>query len=139
VAAERKRDAGEVLLEWFEGMRGVELTDAEVEEAARHLCAVGGEALPVLLEQFLDPEEDAALLAVSCVALKDWPEPRPTETLMEMVRHPAVGALSKALIMNILDRYGIEADRPEVLGVAIDLEEFPIERGPGGAPGVPRG
>jgi hypothetical protein len=139
VAADQERDAGEVLLEWFEGMRGVELTDAEVEEAARQLCAVGAEALPLLLEQFLDPEEDAALLAVSYVALKAWPEPRPTETLLEMVRHPAVGALSKALIMNILDRYGIEADRPDVLGVAIDLEEFPIQRGPGEEPRILRG
>ncbi len=117
--------------EWLEGLRGLDLSDAEVESAARRLLADRETALPILLEQFNDPEEDATLLAVASVALKGWERPYPIEALMALLRSREVGALAKALIMNVLERYGIDLDGAGLLGVGIDLEECEIEAHPG--------
>jgi hypothetical protein len=113
--------------EWLATLRGLDLTDAEVEAAAQRLLADPERALPILLAQFTDPTEDPALLAVTTVALKGWAAPYPVKPLTLLLRSKDVGALGKALIMTVLERYGMPADNPDILGVGINLEEFEID------------
>lgn len=117
--------------EWLATLRGLDLTDAEVEAAARRLLADPERALPILLAQFTDPAEDPALLAVTTVALKGWAAPFPVKPLEKLLRSKDVGALAKALIMAVLERYGLAADTPDFFGVGINLEEYEIDRTPG--------
>jgi len=123
--------------DWLKTLRGRDLTDAEVEAAAERLLANRDQALPILLAQFADPEEDATLLAVATVTLKAWAEPYPIEPLTLLLRSPEVGALGKGLIMSVLDRYQIDIDAAGLLGVGINLEEYELNLG-GGAGGVSR-
>lgn len=109
----------------LEGLRGQDLTDAQVDAEVRYLLASGQLALPILLEQFR--EADETLLAVATQALKAWEEPRPVEALLALLRDPDVGDLSKALILNILERYGLDVDGPELLGLGINLEEYGVD------------
>src|SRR3970040_1372775 len=109
----------------LEGMRGQDLTDAQVEAEVRALLASGPPALPVLLEQFR--EEDETLLAVATQALKAWEEPRAAEPLLNLLRDPDVSDLSKALILIILERYGIDVDDTELLGLSINLEDYDLD------------
>jgi hypothetical protein len=133
--AEGERDPTGELLKWLETLRGLDLTDAEVGAAAERLLAKPKLALPILLAQFADPEEDAALLAVATVTLKEWAEPHPIKPLMDLLRSPGVGALGKALIMIVLERYGIDMDSSGLLGVGLNLEECELDAG-GGSGGV---
>ena len=122
---------------WLETLRGTHLTDGEVEAAAERLLAEREAALPLLLAEFADPEEDAALLAVATVTLQSWPAPYPVKPLLAMLKRPEVGALGKALIMKILERYGIDVDGRGLLGVGIDLEAYeldPMTKYPGVSP-----
>jgi HEAT repeat protein len=121
----------------LESLRGQELTDAQVEAEVRGLLASGPLALPILLEQFR--EEDETLLAVATQALKAWEEPRPVEPLLDLLRDPEVGDLSKALILNILERYGLNVDAAELLGLSINLEEYGVDSGGNGNPGATDG
>ncbi len=117
--------------EWLATLRGLDLTDAEVEAAAKRLLADPERALPILLAQFTDPAEDPALLAVTTVALKGWAAPFPVKPLETLLRSKDVGALGKALIMTVLERYGLATDNPDFFGVGINLEEYEIDRTPG--------
>ena len=121
----------EEMARWLRQFRGQDLNDEEVAAAAARLVAGGATALPIVLAQYLDPEEDATLLAVATVALKGWIEPYPSERLIELMQSREVGALGKALIMTVLERYGVDTADTALLGVGIDLEEYDIE-GPGG-------
>jgi hypothetical protein len=121
----------EDLRERLEELRGKDLTDAEVEVEVQRLLAVGGPAVPVILNLFTDGDE--TLLAVASQTLKSWGEPRPVEQLLELLRDPDVSDLAKALILNVLEKYGLDVDDPEHLGLGIDLEEYQINsRGNGG-------
>ncbi len=111
--------------ERLEELRGRDLRDAEVEAEVRQLLAAGEAAIPVLLEQFT--QEDETLLAVATRALKTWGDPRPVEPLIALLRDPAVGDLAKALILNILETYGLDVDDPGLLGLAINLEEYGLD------------
>jgi hypothetical protein len=113
--------------EWLATLRGLDLTDAEVEAAAQRLLADPERALPILLAQFTDPAEDPALLAVTTVALQGWAAPFPVKPLEKLLRSKDVGALAKALIMTVLERYGLAADTPDFFGVGINLEEYEID------------
>jgi hypothetical protein len=117
--------------EWLATLRGLDLTDAEVEAAAQRLLADPERALPILLAQFTDPAEDSSLLAVTTVALKGWAAPFPVKPLEKLLRSKDVGALAKALIMTVLERYGLAADTPDFFGVGINLEEYEIDGMPG--------
>jgi hypothetical protein len=117
--------------EWLEGFRGLDLSDAEVEAAAKCLLADRKTVLPMLLAQFADPREDPALLAVATAALRAWGEPYPVNPLTKLLQSPDVGALGKALIMSVLDRYGLDVDGTNLVGLGINLEEFEIKGGPG--------
>ncbi len=121
----------EALAAWLREYRGRDLPDVEVEAAAARLVAGGAAALPIVLAQYLDPEEDATLLAVATVALKGWSEPHPTARLIELLQSREVGALGKALIMTVLERYGVDTADTGMLGIGINLEEYEID-GPGG-------
>jgi len=121
----------------LEGLRGQDLTDVQVEAEVRNLLACGQLALPILLEQFRD--EDETLLAVATQALKAWEEPRPVEALLELLRDPAVGGLPKALILNILERYGLDVDDAELLGLSINLEEHGVDSDGNGNRRAPEG
>ena len=132
MSAEAPMDPTGELMKWLETMRGQDLTDREVEAAAERLLGEPTLALPVLLAQFADADEDAALLAVATVTLKRWAEPYPIKPLMALLRSPGVGALGKALIMTVLERYGIDVDTSGLLGVGINLEEFELKPGGGG-------
>lgn len=132
MSAEAPKDPTGELMRWLETMRGQDLTDGEVEAAAERLLGEPTLALPIVLAQFADAEEDAALLAVATVTLKRWAEPYPIKPLMALLRSPGVGALGKALIMTVLERYGIDVDTSGLLGVGINLEEFELKRGGGG-------
>jgi HEAT repeat protein len=121
---DQKRTAEEIRMR-LEGLRGQDLTDAQVEAEVRDLLASGPLALPLLLDQFR--EEDETLLAVATQALKAWEEPRPVEPLLDLLRDPEVGDLSKALILNILERYGLDVDDAELLGLSINLEEYDVD------------
>lgn len=121
----------EDLRERLEELRGKDLTDAEVEAEVQRLLAVGGPAVPVILDLLTDGDE--TLLAVASQTLKSWGEPRPVEQLLKLLRHPDVSDLAKALILNVLEKYGLEVDGPELLGLGIDLEDYQINsRGNGG-------
>ncbi len=135
MGVEGKKDPTGELMRWMEAMRGQDLTDAEVEAAADRLLGEPTLALPILLAQFADEDEDAALLAVATVTLKRWVEPHPIKPLMALLRSPGVGALGKALIMTVLERYGIDTDTSGLFGVGIDLEEHELSAG-GGSGGV---
>ena len=124
----------EQIRERLEGLREQDLTDAEVDAEVRRLLIVGETAIPILLEQFR--HEDETLLAVATQALKAWGEPRPVEPLMALLRDREVGALGKALILNILETYGLEVDRPELLGLGINLEEYGLDAPGDGDDGV---
>jgi hypothetical protein len=117
--------------DWLATLRGLDLTDAEVEAAAKRLLADPERALPILLAQFTDPAEDPALLAVTTVALKGWAAPYPVKPLEKLLRSKDVGALAKALIMTVLERYGLAADNPDFFGVGINLEEYELDSGTG--------
>ena len=52
---------------------------------------------------------------------------------MTLLQSRDVGALGKALIMNVLDRYGLDVDGTNLVGLGINLEEFEIVGGPGPA------
>ena len=123
---EEERDATGALMQWLETLRGLDLTDVEVEAAADRLLGEPARTLPILLAQYTDAEEDAALLAVATVALKRWVEPYPVKPLLALLRNPGVGALGKALIMTVLERYGIDMDAAGLYGVGIDLEEYEL-------------
>jgi len=135
MGAEGKKDPTVELMRWMETMRGQDLTDAEVEAAVERLLGEPTSALPILLAQFADEDEDAALLAVATLTLKRWVEPYPIKPLMALLRSPGVGALGKALIMTVLERYGIDTDTSGLFGVGIDLEEHELSTG-GGSGGV---
>jgi len=108
--------------ERMEELRGKDLTDAEVEVEVQRLLAVGGPAVPVILDLFIDGDE--TLLAVASQTLKSWGEPQPVEQLLELLRDPNVSDLAKALILNVLEKYGLDVDDPELLGLGIDLEDY---------------
>ena len=131
MGAEAKKDPTVELMRWMETMRGQDLTDAEVEASVERLLSEPTQALPILLAQFADEDEDAALLAVATVTLKRWVEPYPIKPLMALLRSPGVGALGKALIMTVLERYGIDTDTSGLFGVGIDLEEHELSAGNG--------
>jgi len=131
MGVEGERDPTGELLKWLERLLGLDLTDAEVEAAAERLLGEPTLALPILLAQFADEDEDAALLAVATVTLKRWVEPYPIKPLIALLRSPGVGALGKALIMTVLERYGIDTDTSGLFGVGIDLEEHELSAGNG--------
>ncbi|HWT79894.1 MAG TPA: hypothetical protein VN648_13995 [Candidatus Methylomirabilis sp.] len=118
-------DIREQIRSRFAGLRGRDLTNAEVEVEVRHLLALGAPAIPVILEQFRD--EDETLLAIATQSLKVWAEPRPVKPLLALLRNPDVGDLAKALILNILEKYGLDVDDPELLGLSIDLEDYQVD------------
>jgi len=66
------------------------------------------------------------------VTLKRWVEPYPIKPLLALLRSPGVGALGKALIMTVLERYGIGTGTSGLFGVGIDLEEYGLKAGGGG-------
>ncbi len=132
-SAEQKR-VREQIRERFEELRGRDLTNAEVDVEVEHLLAIGETAIPVILEQFTD--EDETLLAVATQALKAWGEPRPMEPLIALLRNPAVGDLAKALILNVLEKYGLDVDDPELLGLSIDLEDYQVDSAGNGGNGA---
>lgn len=113
---------------WLSGLRGLDLADAEVEAAGERLAGGGPPALPVVLELYL--QDDETLLAVATQALKRWPAPRPVEPLLGLLRDPEVDPLSKALILVVLEAYGLDPSSPELVGPAIDLEEYPLDSTP---------
>lgn len=124
MGAEQGRTEAEIR-ERLQSLRGQDLTDAQVEAEVRDLLASGQLALPILLEQFR--QEDETLLAVATQALKAWKEPHPAEPLLNLLRDPDVGDLSKALILNILERYGLDVEDTELLGLSINLEEYDVD------------
>ncbi|HSB73438.1 MAG TPA: hypothetical protein VLT62_29270 [Candidatus Methylomirabilis sp.] len=128
--AENRGDPLEEIRGWLEGLGGRDLTDAEVEEAVQRLLRAGPPALPILLEQFTT--EDETLLAVATQALKVWESPDPVQPLLDLLRQPATGDLAKALILNVLERRGLDVDDPALLGLAINLEEYLGEPAGGG-------
>ena len=125
--SEQERIADQIR-ERLEGLRGRDLRDAEVDAEVRQLLDVGEAAIPVLLEQFT--QEDETFLAVTTQALKAWGEPRPVEPLIALLRDPAVGDLAKALILTVLEKYGLDVNDRELLGLGINLEEYRV-----GSPG----
>jgi HEAT repeat protein len=132
-SAEQER-VREQIRERFEELRGRDLTNAEVDVEVEHLLAIGETAIPVILEQFTD--EDETLLAVATQALKAWGEPRPMEPLIALLRNRAVGDLAKALILNVLEKYGLDVDDPELLGLSIDLEDYQVDSAGNGGNGA---
>jgi hypothetical protein len=127
----------EDLRERLEELRGKDLTDAEVEAEVQRLLAVGGPAVPVILDLFTDGDE--TLLAVASQTLKSWGEPRPMRQLLKLLRDPDVSDLAKALILNVLEKYGLDVDEPELLGLGIDLEEYQINSPGNGGNGTEGG
>ena len=117
--------SSEQIRERLDRLRGQDLTDTEVEAEVQHLLIAGETAVPILLEQFRG--EDETLLAVATQALKAWGEPLPVRPLIALLRDREVDAMAKALILNILERYGLDVDRPELLGLSIDLEEYGLD------------
>jgi len=132
-SAEQER-VREQIRERFEELRGRDLTNAEVDVEVEHLLAIGETAIPVILEQFTD--EDETLLALATQALKAWGEPRPMEPLIALLRNRAVGDLAKALILNVLEKYGLDVDDPELLGLSIDLEDYQVDSAGNGGNGA---
>lgn len=128
MAGSEQERAAERVRERLEELRGQDLSDAQVDAEVRQLLVAGEAAIPVLLEQFT--QEDETLLAVATQALKAWGEPRPVEPLIALLRDPAVGDLAKALVLSILEKYGLDVDDPELLGLVINLEDYRV-----GSPG----
>ncbi len=122
--AEQER-VREEIRERFEGLRGRDLTNAEVDAEVQRLLPIGDPAIPVVLEQFTDGDE--TLLAVATQALKAWGGPRPVEPLIALLRNPNVSDLAKALILNVLEKYGLDVDDPKLLGLGIDLEDYEVD------------
>lgn len=112
------------LAAWLEQQRGRDLSDEEVEAAARRLAAVGGVALDLVLAHLQSPDEDPALLAISSQALRAWDPPYPVEPLIGLLADRKVGALSKALVLRVLEGYGMETR--ELLAPGINLEDFEL-------------
>ena len=117
----------------LEQVRGRDLTDAEVAEEVLALKAAGAAAVPVLLEQFADTDE--TLWAIATQALKAWEEPRPIEGLVALLGSAGIDDLAKALILTVLEAYGLDIDDPNVLGLGIDLEQYEVEPGGNGRSG----
>ncbi len=117
----------------LEQVRGRDLTDAEVAEEVVALKAAGAVAVPVLLELFADTDE--TLWAIATQALKAWEEPRPIEGLVALLRSASIDDLAKALILTVLEAYGLDIDDPDVLGLGIDLEQYEVEPGGDGQSG----
>ncbi len=115
---------------WLADLRGLDLTDDQVEAAAGRLLERGTRALPVLLDMYR--QEDETWLAVATQALKRWPEPHPIEPLIALLRDPSVDDMGKALILIVLERYGLDPTSPGVLGVSLDLGEYPVDKAPPG-------
>jgi len=115
------------LRERLQQVRGRELTDAEVADEVAALKEAGPAAVPVLLEQFAD--QDETLWAIATQALKAWEEPRPIEALVGLLRSGGIDDLAKALILTVLEAYGLDIDDLDVLGLGIDLEEYEVEPG----------
>jgi hypothetical protein len=114
------------LAAWLEEQRGRDLSDDEVEAAARRLAAVGGVALDLVLAHLQSPDEDPALLAISSQALRVWEPPYPVEPLLGLLGNRKVGALPKALVLRLLEGYGMETR--ELLAPGINLEEYEVRR-----------
>ncbi|MBI4537256.1 MAG: hypothetical protein HY712_04790 [candidate division NC10 bacterium] len=114
--------------EWLEELRGIDLADSEVEAAADRLLAIGTAALPVLLDMY--SQQDETLLALATQALKRWPAPHPIEPLIALLRDPTVDDMAKALILILLEGYGLDPTSPEVFGLSINLEDYPLRRPP---------
>jgi HEAT repeat protein len=106
-------------------LRGRDLSDAAVAEEVSVLKASGVAAIPVLLAQFAG--EDETLWAVATQTLKQWDEPRPIEALVALLRNPRIHDLAKALILTVLERYGLDVDDPDILGLGINLEDYGAE------------
>jgi len=115
------------LRERLQQLRGRELTDAEVADEVAALKEAGAAAVPVLLEQFAD--QDETLWAIATQTLKAWEEPRPIEALVGLLRSARIDDLAKALILTVLEAYGLDIDDLDVLGLGIDLEEYEVEPG----------
>ena len=111
--------------EWLHGLRGQDLSDREVEEAGERLAGGGTSILPIVLDLFR--EEDETLLAVATETMKRWPMPRPADSLVRLLRDPCVDDMAKALILVVLERYGLDPVSPEMVGLGINLEEYPID------------
>lgn len=132
-SAEQKR-IREQIGERFQKLRGRDLTHAETDAEVERLLALGEPAIPAILAQFKD--EDETLLAVATQTLKSWGEPKPVEPLLTLLRNPEVGDLAKALILNILEKYGLDVNDPELLGLSIDLEDYQVESSGDGGNGA---
>ena len=113
--------AQEVIRARLHRLRGQDLSDAAVVEEVAVLKASGPAVVPVLLDQFAD--EDETMWALATQALKAWEEPRPIEALVALLRNPRIHDLAKALILTILEQYGLDVDDPDVLGLGINLED----------------
>ena len=111
-------------------LRGRDLTDAELADEVAALTAAGATAVPVLLDQFADTDE--TLWAIATQALKACEEPRPIEALVALLRSPGIDDLAKALVLTVLEAYGLDIDDPDVLGLGIDLEEYEAKPGEDG-------
>ncbi len=134
MAGSEQERIAEQIRERLEALQGQDLTDAQVEAEVSYLLAIGEAAIPILLEQFRG--DDETLLAVGTQALKAWGEPRPVEPLIALLQDREVGDLAKALILNILEKYGLDVDDPQLLGLSINLEEYGMETGGDGDNGV---
>ncbi len=134
MAGSEQERIAEQIRERLEALRGQDLTDAQVEAEVSYLIAIGEAAIPILLEQFKG--DDETLLAIATQALKASGEPRPVEPLIALLRDRNVGDLAKALILNILEKYGLDVDDPQLLGLSINLEEYGMETGGDGDNGV---
>jgi hypothetical protein len=139
VSTEEQEGGGNELWAVLAAVRGKDLEDPEVERIAAACVEHRDVGIPLLLELFRDPEEDAALLAIASVGLKRLEPPHPTRALLDLLRDPEVGPLAKALIMNILEKYGVNVDRPEIFGVGINLEDYQVEGGSGEGRRILRG
>jgi HEAT repeat protein len=106
-------------------LRARDLTDAEVADEVAALKEAGAAAVPVLLDQFADTDE--TLWAVATQALKAWEEPRPIGALVELLRSARIDDLAKALILTVLEAYGLDIDDLDVLGLGIDLEAYEVK------------
>jgi hypothetical protein len=134
VASAGQERIREQIRERFEELRGRDLTNAEVNVEVQRLLTLGEPGIPVILDQFKG--EDETLLAVATQALKVWGEPRPVEPLIALLRNPDVGDLAKALILNVLEKYGLDVDDPELLGLSIDLEDYQVDSAGDGGGGA---
>jgi hypothetical protein len=116
---------------WLEEHRDRDLSDQEVEAAASRLASAGGMALDLVLDCLTSPEEDATLLAISSQALRVWEPPYPVEPLIGLLRKRDVGPLPKALILRVLEGYGMQTR--ELMAPSIDLEEYELRADDDGA------